>query len=81
MSALHQRLRSVTLAVSICLVPIATQTIAQTPNAKSRAIVTHAGVIRSVITHRCNLFMQLAWELTKNHCCIFDFTLKELVTQ
>jgi alpha-ribazole phosphatase/probable phosphoglycerate mutase len=45
------------------------------------AIVTHAGVIRTVMTHRCNLSTQQARELTKNYCCVFDLTRKELVIQ
>jgi vitamin B12 transporter len=44
MSTLHHRLRSVTLAVSICLVPIATQTVAQTPHGESRGSVH--GIVR-----------------------------------
>jgi broad specificity phosphatase PhoE len=43
------------------------------------AIVTHAGVIRTVMAHRCNLSGQQALELTKNYCCIFDFNRKKLV--
>ncbi len=45
------------------------------------AVVTHAGVIRTVMTHRRNLSTQQAWHLTKNYCCVFDLTRKELVIQ
>jgi broad specificity phosphatase PhoE len=45
------------------------------------AIVTHGGVIRTVLTRRSNISRQQAWELTKDHCCIFDLSGKKLLIQ
>ena len=38
------------------------------------AVVTHAGVLRLLLTHLCGESDASAWQLTKPFCCAFDYT-------
>lgn len=52
-----------------------------TSHNEDAAIVTHAGVIRAAMMRRCNISRRQAWELTRNHCSVFDLTRKEVLVR
>jgi broad specificity phosphatase PhoE len=40
---------------------------------KNAAIVTHAGVLRVVLTRRCGMSDERAWLMTKTYCGVFAY--------
>jgi broad specificity phosphatase PhoE len=43
------------------------------------AIVTHAGVLRVILTHRCLINDEEAWLQTSAYCSVFRYPLREVV--
>ncbi len=43
------------------------------------AIVTHAGVLRVILTRRCRMNNEKAWQKTSAYCCLFHYPLHEVV--
>ncbi len=46
---------------------------------QNAAIVTHAGVIRVLLKRRCMLSDEEAWNVTKPHCSIFEYSPREVL--
>jgi alpha-ribazole phosphatase/probable phosphoglycerate mutase len=42
---------------------------------RNAAIVTHAGVLRVILTQRCGSTNEQAWLQTKAHCCVVSHTI------
>lgn len=43
------------------------------------AIVTHAGVLRVILTRRCGMIGEQAWRQTKDYCSVFSYPIREAV--